>query len=154
VNFFCDEQLGKLNRWLRIIGQDSVWEREIDDDELLKRARDEGRTVLTRDTRLARKADDVEVICLDANYPAHQLREVVELFRDKIEIRVFSRCVECNGTLEAIAKSLVEGKVPPFVFKTQEKFTMCKNCGKLYWQATHRERIDVQLKDILGEMYN
>jgi uncharacterized protein with PIN domain len=153
VKFFCDEQLGKLSRWLRIIGQDSVWEREIGDDELLKRAREEGRIVLTRDTRLHLKAGDVEVVLLDANYPAHQLREVVERFRDGIEIRVFSRCVACNSDIEDIDKSEVEGKVPPFVFKTQERFTRCRGCGKIYWQATHRERVEVQLRDILGEIY-
>ncbi|HUT52359.1 MAG TPA: Mut7-C RNAse domain-containing protein [bacterium] len=153
VKFFCDDQLGKLCRWLRIIGQDAVYEREIADEELIARARSEGRTILTRDTRLAAKAPGAEVVLLDENYPAHQLREVVLRFGDRIEIRVFSRCVACNGEIEATAKEEVREKVPPFVFSTQEKFTRCKSCGKIYWQATHRERVDRALRDVLGELW-
>ena len=151
IKFFCDDQLGKLCRWLRIIGQDAVYEREIADDELVARARAQGRIILTRDTRLAAKAPGAEVVLLNENYPALQLREVAQLFRDRIEISVFSRCVACNGEIEAVAKEEVREKVPPFVFSTQEKFTRCRSCGKIYWQATHRERVDRTLCDVLAE---
>jgi len=153
LKFFCDEQLGKLARWLRIIGQDAAYEREIEDGELLSRAKAEDRMVLTRDTHLEEKGAGARVTWLAANYPAHQLREVVGRFGDRIEIAVFSRCVDCNGEVEAIAKADVEGKVPPFVFSTQEHFNRCVDCAKIYWQATHRERIEVQLRDVLGELY-
>jgi uncharacterized protein with PIN domain len=153
LKFFCDDQLGKLCRWLRIIGQDAVYEREIADHELVTRAREEGRIILTRDTRLAAKAPGAEVVLLEENYPARQLREVVERFRGRIGIRVFSRCVACNGGIEEVEKQEVRDKVPPFVFSTQEKFTRCTGCGKIYWQATHRERVDRALADVLGEMW-
>jgi len=149
---FCDEQLGKLSRWLRIIGVDAEYCREIPDEELLRRAREEGRTVFTRDRGLCGAGDDV--VCLSENYPAHQLREVVEMYRDRLRIRVFERCAVCNGRTEGVKKSEVEGKVPPFVFKTQEKFTRCTRCGRVYWQATHRERVERQLGDMLGELYH
>jgi uncharacterized protein with PIN domain len=109
--------------------------------------------VLTRDTRLAAKAGDVTVIRLEGNYPAHQLREVVALFQGRFEIKVFSRCPACNSEVAPIGKDEVAGRVPVFVFETQERFTHCPGCGRLYWQATHRDRIEVQLRDILGELY-
>jgi uncharacterized protein len=151
--FYCDEQLGKLARWLRIIGQDTAFARDIADDELLRRARAELRIVLTRDTRLAARADGVEVVWLTENYPFHQLREVVELFAGRLVIRVFSRCPDCNGEVEAVAKDAVRDLVPPFVFMSQERFTRCRSCGKIYWQATHHARIDLQLRQVLGEHY-
>lgn len=153
VKFWCDEQLGKLARWLRIIGQDTEYEREIEDRELIRRAGAEGRIVLTRDRGLAGRAGPVEVVCLEANYPAHQLREVVATFRDRIQIRVFSRCVACNGEIEDAARSEVRGLVPPFVWETRQKFTRCTACKNIYWQATHRDRVEVQLQDVLGELY-
>jgi uncharacterized protein len=153
IKFYCDEHLGKLARWLRIIGWDARFDREIDDERLLRRAGEEGRIVLTRDTRLAEKARGVTVVQLRANYPAHQLRELVEMYGDRLELRVFSRCPACNGEVGAMVKAMVEGLVPPFVFATQERFTRCESCGRIYWQATHRERIEVQLRDILGQYY-
>ncbi len=153
TKFFCDEQLGKLARWLRIIGQDTGYQRDIKDRELISRARAEARIILTRDTRLAEKAPDAPVVVLCENYPARQLREVVELFKDRIEIRVFTRCAVCNGEIEEVGKKEVEGKVPPFVYATQENFTRCRSCGRIYWKATHRDRVETQLREVLGELY-
>jgi uncharacterized protein len=153
LRFLCDEQLGKLARWLRIIGLDAEYEREAVDEALLARARHEGRFLLTRDSHLAEKGPDVKVIHLEENYPAHQLREVVEMFRDQFEIRVFSRCPACNGEVAPLDKAAAAGRVPDFVYRTQEHFTYCPHCGRVYWQATHRDRIEIQLRDILGELY-
>jgi len=153
IKFILDEQLGKLARWLRIIGQDAEYQRQVSDDELLARARSQGRVVLTRDRSLAERAAGVTVICLAANYPAWQLREVVERFKERIKIRVFSRCVACNGEVEAVDKDEVRDQVPAFVFATQEQFTRCRRCGKIYGKATHRDRVEVQLKEVLGELY-
>lgn len=154
IKFICDEQLGKLSRWLRVIGQDALYEREIEDDVLLARARGEGRVALTRDRGLAEVAPPgVRVVCLESNYPAHQLREVVELFSGRIEIAVFSRCVSCNGEVREASRSEVAGLVPPFVFETRDRFTRCLACGKIYWKATHRDRVEIQLRDVLGAHY-
>jgi len=153
LRLFCDEQLGKLARWLRILGIDTEYEKEIDDEELINRSRTEGRLILTRDRGLAEKAPDLEVHCLQENYPALQLQEFARLFRDRATIRLFTRCAVCNGEIEEIDKAFVKEKVPPFVYKTQEKFTRCISCGRIYWKATHRDRIEFQLRELLGEFY-
>jgi len=151
--FFCDEQLGKLARWLRIIGQDAAFERKINDRDLIEKARAEGRIVLTRDRKLPALDASIEVHVLAENYPAHQLREVVELFRERIEIRVFSRCAVCNHGVEAAGREEVKDLVPDFVYRTQERFTRCPVCGRIYWRATHQGRVEIQLRDILGDLY-
>ncbi len=153
LRLFCDEQLGKLARWLRILGIDTEYEKEICDEELVRRARAEGRVVLTRDRSLAEKAPDLEVHCFQENYPALQLQEFARLFRDRAKIELFTRCAVCNGEIEEIDKTLAKDKVPPFVYKTQEKFTRCTSCGRIYWKATHRDRIELQLQELLGEFY-
>ncbi|MFO8056861.1 MAG: Mut7-C RNAse domain-containing protein [bacterium] len=153
LKLFCDEQLGKLARWLRILGQDTAYEKDIDDTEIISRSRREKRLILTRDRSLAEKAEGVEVYCLSENYPALQLQEFVRGFRDRVRIRMFTRCAICNGEIEEIEKSKVKDKVPPFVYETQEKFTRCPSCGRIYWKATHRDRIEHQLRELLGELY-
>ena len=153
LRFFCDEQLGKLARWLRIIGLDAKYQRKIDDSKLLSQARKEQRIILTRVSKLAEKDPQAQVVLLKTNYPAHQLREVVEIFKHQVQIKVFSRCAACNGEIEPVPKCEVESLVPPYVAQTQERFTRCKTCGKIYWQATHRQRVEIQLRDILGELY-
>jgi len=153
MKFFCDEQLGKLSRRLRTIGWDAAYEREIDDADLIERARAEGRVVLTRDHRLPEMEADVEIVLLTENYPAHQLREVVEMFGKHLKIEVFSRCVACNGEKEPVSKQDVEGLTPSYVFQTQEEFTRSRDCGKFYWRATHRDRVELQLRDVLGDLY-
>lgn len=151
--FFCDEQLGKLARWMRILGLDTAFARGISDDELLGQAGDDGRIVLTRDTRLGEKSTAAAVVRLTENYPFHQLREVMDQFGDRVMIRLFSRCPVCNGEVEAAAKAEVQERVPPYVFQSQERFTRCRSCGQIYWQATHRERILRQLREALGEKW-
>jgi uncharacterized protein with PIN domain len=153
VKFFCDEQLGKLARWLRIIGVDAKFEPGIEDRDLVARAGAEGRIVLTRDTHLAGLAGPGRVVWLTENYPALQLREVVKMYSDRIEVRVFTRCPACNGEVEGVGKAEVEGLVPEFVWTSQERFTRCVDCKNIYWQATHRSRVEVQLRDILGDYY-
>jgi len=153
LRLIADEQLGRLSRWLKIIGQDVVYRNDWADEELLQQARDEGRIILTRDSHLPEKAAGLPLYLVRENYPAGQLREVVEHFRDRIRIEVFSRCVECNVPLREVPKPEVEGRVPPFVWKTQTEYRACPQCGKIFWSATHRERVEVQLRDILGELY-
>ncbi len=153
LKFICDEQLGKLARWLRIIGLFAEYYGSIDDEVLIGRAGEEGGIILTRDSRLEEKAGCVKVIRLRENYPALQLREVVDMFQDRIEIDVFSRCVSCNGEVCPEEKEKVKDQVPPFVFATRENFTRCGKCNKVYWKATHRDRVEIQLRDILGDLY-
>jgi len=156
IKFLCDDMLGKLARWLRIIGQDVFYQNRIPDQELIETALSQSRLVLTRDLKLAKNLEHKNMpryLVLE-NYPAHQLKEVVEKFADKITIRVFSRCVDCNVPLLEVSKDQVQDKVPPFVFKTQNYFRRCPSCGRVFWSGTHRMHVEEQLRYVLGEIYD
>ena len=142
-SFFADCMLGRLARWLRAVGLDTLYERAIDDDELLRRCRESGRVLLTRDTELTRRAErgGIGSLLIDSERAEEQLRQVIGHFGIEIDReRLFSRCTHCNSAVVEVPREEVEGRVPPFVFRNCKRFTRCPNCDKLYWRGTHRER--------------
>lgn len=151
IKFICDEQLGKLARWLRILGQDVIYKNRFPDNELVALAQKDSRIILTRDSRLAEKAENASLYLVAENYPYYQIREVVKEFRKDMSLRPFTRCADCNVELKEIPKTEVKDKVPPFVYKTQEDFRTCPSCGRIFWSATHMQHIKKQIQDIIGD---
>jgi len=149
--FIADGMLGKLATWLRILGCDVEYYPDIPDAEIVERALRTGRILLTRDTLLIRrrKARDNHFFVMGDGW-RDQLRQVVEAFGIDPAGRFFTRCVRCNAPLEAIDKPLVAGRVPPYVYETQDAFSACPSCGRLYWKATHRGEMERQLREILS----
>lgn len=156
IKFICDEQLGKLARWLKVIGQDVYYKNRLEDYNLMRIAEEESRIILTRDTRLLKKLDEkgIAYFFVSENYPALQLKELVEHFKESIRIRIFTRCTDCNVLLEEVSPEEVKEMVPPFVFRTQKVFRRCPGCGKVFWRGTHRPQVDIQLRSVLGELYD
>lgn len=145
VRFFADSMLGKLARWMRVLGYDVEYEREIDDAELVRRAIKEDRIILTRDTLLVkRRRARGRSFFIESDYIGDQLKRVALRFKTGPE-SALTRCLRCNAILEDVTKEAVEGKVPPYVFKTQERFSICFACGRIYWAGTHKEKM---LKDV------
>jgi uncharacterized protein with PIN domain len=141
--FVADAMLGKLARWLRILGYDTAYDSQADDNELVRQARAEGRILLTRDVELSRRRG-LHCLFIDDEDVDAQLAQVVrELALSTTE--AFSRCVVCNGTLEPADKETILDQVPPYIYRTQERFARCAGCGRVYWPATHwqgmRERL-------------
>jgi uncharacterized protein with PIN domain len=112
---------------------------------LIRAARREGRLILTRDRTIAKKNPPPYVFLHSDDFRA-QLRQVIEECGVDPAKDTFTRCVECNTPLEALTKADVEGKVPPYVFKTQEKFSFCRKCRHIYWPATHQEKMAAELR--------
>jgi hypothetical protein len=142
--------LGKLARWLRVLGCDVEYFPLIDDKDLVARANLTGRLILTRDTLLVRcrmaRANHFFVV---GDHFRDQLRQVVENFAIDPAGRFLTRCLECNALLTEIGKDNVRDLVPPYVYATQEMFRACPLCGRLYWQGTHREKMAREVEDIL-----
>jgi uncharacterized protein len=138
--------LMRLGRWLRLVGADVLMDPALDGAHLLARARTEGRTLLTRDKRL-RTAPDA--LFIEANDLRSQLREA--LARLPFDTRRFAltRCSRCNLPLHQVPREMLSRRVPPFVFASHDKFSVCDGCGRIYWQSTHPERI-AQILDSLG----
>ncbi|HXG53199.1 MAG TPA: Mut7-C RNAse domain-containing protein [candidate division Zixibacteria bacterium] len=149
VRFAADRMLGKLVKWLRVIGQDVIYGPHLSGYGLIRAARREHRTILTRDRKLARKHPPELIFIASDRYP-EQLRQVIEHCRLDPFARAFSRCLECNALLRPLPKESVEALVPPYVFATQEQFSGCPVCRRVFWRATHHEKMLAELKKITG----
>jgi hypothetical protein len=138
--FIVDLNVGRLAKWLRIMGYDALFVPGIEDGELVRLAQEEGRIVLTRDRLIMRRrvvaTGKLGALLIDSDDLDGQLRQVVETYQLNAQ-RGFSRCIECNVSLADVARECVEGRVPPFVFQAQEEFMECPSCQRLYWRGTH-----------------
>jgi uncharacterized protein with PIN domain len=139
--FFADAMLGRLARWLRILGFDCAYESAIADAELVRRAAREERVILSRDRALPEEWRISGIQLLESEGLVEQIREVVRAFDLGGAVRIFSRCNECNEPLRAAAKAEVAGRVPPRILATQEAFRECPACGRVYWEGSHTEHM-------------
>lgn len=150
--FIVDTALGKLAKWLRILGYDTVYWRTDDPTGLLRRARDEGRTLVTRDTRLFKAKGGLEALLIREDNPFRQLKEVVRHFRIVVDQgMLFSRCLACNALLEQIDTEEAKGKVPDHIYHTHQGFSRCPVCRKVYWAGTHYGQMTSVVKRLQKE---
>lgn len=133
--------LGRLARWLRILGCDVLYSPNLSGKGLLSAARREQRVVLTRDRRLARRADMPPYLLVEDDRFREQVCQVVSAFEIDASAGLFQRCVECNGEIEEVPREAAAGRVPEFVLSTQRSFRRCLRCRHLYWNATHVDRV-------------
>jgi len=136
MRFLCDQMLGTLVKWLRILGHDAVYARDGDDDMLLEQAAAGNRMLVTRDRELAERADDA--VFIESTELGEQLRRVVDATGIEIcEDAMLSRCTVCNTPVVTVEKSAVEDIVPEHAYETHEQFWRCPGCGRVYWKGTH-----------------
>ena len=147
VKFAADRMLGRLAKWLRIIGQDVIYGRHLTGYGLIRAARAEDRLILTRDRRLKQKQPPA-FLFIDSNHYREQLRQVIRACGLELGKNLLTRCSECNTLLQSKAKETVEKLVPAYVFSTQEKFSWCPTCRRVYWPATHHQKMLEELKNI------
>jgi uncharacterized protein len=152
ARFAADAMLGKLTKWLRVMGIDVVYDPDIGDQQLMQCAEREGRVLLTRDRRLIRRRGPGRRLLIESDYYHEQVRQVVQVFGLTSRVEVFTRCIRCNTPLRTIAKQVVVGRVPPYVYATQMAFKHCTACGRLYWGGTHRDHMLRQLQVMLGDL--
>lgn len=136
-----DCTVGGLVKWLRVLGYDTRYYPGPADDTCFELCRRQGRILLSRNTKLARKGMRPPVIILRENDPKDQLRQVVKSLGLKPEQGCFlSRCIRCNGRLRRVDRNTVHGLVPDYVWATQRRFSCCERCGRVYWPGTHVTR--------------
>jgi len=148
IRFAADRMLGRLVKWLRVIGQDVIYGPHLTGYGLIRAARQENRLILTRDRGLEKKHPR-EFIFVASDRYGEQLRQVIEACGLKPWDSLFTRCLTCNSLLQAKSKTSVQEIVPPYVFSTQENFVWCPKCRRVYWPATHHDRMVEELKTIL-----
>jgi uncharacterized protein len=150
ARFVTDAMLGKLTKWLRVMGIDVVYDPDTTDAQLLQCAEREGRILLTRDRALMRRRGPARRLYIESDYYHEQVRQVVQVFNLAARVQVFTRCIRCNAPLRAIAKQVVAERVPPYVYATQMTFKYCAPCDRFYWGGTHRDNMARQLQTMLG----
>jgi len=151
MKFAVDCMLGKLAKWLKILGFDSQFFSYIEDDDLLKVAAQEERVLLTRDTGLIQYAakTDVQALFIDHEDWRKQLTQVLDAFILRDKIKPYSRCVECNQALKKISRDKAKNLVTPFVLETASGFALCPLCHRAYWQGTHHQEMDSMIEQLL-----
>jgi len=156
VRFIADVMLGKLARWLRILGYDVLYDPNAEDEILVARAVTEGRILLTKDRylieRWRKKLRQNGYLLLKSDDWREQLKETISHFGLDVQNHRMTRCPDCNGLLEEVPKESVRYKVPFFVFTVHERFARCTQCGKVYWAGSHYERMNATLDELLREL--
>ncbi len=138
--------LGRLAKWLRILGYDTAYRPDLDDPQLVRLARAEGRILLTRDRALARRRG-LRCLLIESEHLADQRRQVVAELGLTTD-GAFSRCPVCNTPLQRMAKTAAEPRVPAHVFRTHHRFSLCPRCNKVYWPGSHRARMQSEIDQL------
>lgn len=137
VKFVVTNELGRLCRWLRLLGYDALYYTSPNRSALIVAALRDARVILTRDAKVSTHRG-ARVIKIKSDKVKEQLGQVIKTLRLKPdEKKMFCRCIICNEELVKLARDLVKGKVPEYVFKTQENFVGCPACQRTYWAGTH-----------------
>jgi len=137
VRFVLDVHLGRLARLLRMFGFDSLYRNFLQDQELVRLARLEKRIVLTRDRGLLKRRSVTHGYLVRSLVPHDQLGEVVRRFDLTAQVRLGSRCVECNVGLQRVPREDVLSRVPPAVGRDYAEFSTCPVCGRVFWRGSH-----------------
>jgi uncharacterized protein with PIN domain len=155
LRFIADGMLGKLTRWLRMLGHDVTYFRSADDEKLVELAKSEKRVLLTRDHKLYQQvvSQGLDAVLVEAMDEAGKLAALAGRFGFRLEIDLsVSRCPKCNAEIEAVSKGVVVDEIPEATSMNYNDFWKCRGCGQVYWQGTHWERIEKTLQEAKSKL--
>jgi uncharacterized protein with PIN domain len=135
--------LGKLAKWLRLLGYDTAYDNVASDAELARQARAEGRVLLTRDRELSKRRG-LRTLLIESEVLEEQVREVQEHLSSPPHPPL-SRCAVCNSVLETVPPAQIADHVPPYVLRTHDEFRRCAGCGRVYWPGSHLDKMGDQM---------
>jgi len=151
--FIVDHNVGKLAKWLRLMGYDALFFDGSDDSQLIATALAEGRVILTRDTQIMKRgivtSGRLKAILIEGDKPELQICQVIESLNLDCQFQPFTICLECNQALLERSKQQVEDRVPPYVFQTQNQYMECPNCHRIYWRGTHWQAMNKKLEKLM-----
>lgn len=145
MKFLCNGMLGKLCKYLRICGVDTLYCNE--GMKALLLARKENRIILTRNTQLKGKEG---VFFVESEILPLQLKRIINHFNLTNSLNFFSRCLCCNELLIKVEKEKVRGSIPYYTYKNFNEFARCPNCTRIYWKGSHYEKMLREIKSIIG----
>lgn len=141
MKFIADCHLGKVAKYLRIFGFNTLYFQTIDDNDIIKIAEDEGRLVLTSDKELYERMKKHNTLYLSHADFQTQLKKVFEHYDLFDKVEPLSRCIACNGELEKVDKQEIIDELQEKTKKYFDNFDRCKNCGKVYWHGDHYKKM-------------
>jgi len=148
--FVLDVHLGKLAAYMRMLGFDTLYRNCLQDAELSRISAGQHRTLLTRDRGLLKRSAVTHVYWLRETGSRAQLAEIVRRFDLAGAIKPFTRCMACNGVLQAVAKAEVRRKLPPRVAEAFDDFRQCPDCRRVFWQGSHYRRMQDWIEQLTG----
>ncbi|MGD8540238.1 MAG: Mut7-C RNAse domain-containing protein [Candidatus Aminicenantes bacterium] len=149
MKFVVDCMLGKLAKWLKILGFDAVFFSKIEDNALLEIAKRESRILLTRDTGLIERAKKAKSLFIESETWRTQVEQVLDEFDLWPDVKPNSRCIECNVRIKDLPREKARNLVTPFVFKNADTFALCPDCGRVFWRGTHLKDMESKIDDFL-----
>lgn len=150
MKFIANGMLGKLTRWLRMLGQDVTYSNQFEDAELIAKAEKEHRVLITRDSGLYQRALSKGIVAfyVEGLTEAEKLAELAERFDFSLTIDLKrSRCPRCNAKIRLTPKETLASKVKKNTFTYYDEFWKCTECGRVYWQGAHWDGIRATLEE-------
>lgn len=149
MRFLTDGMLGKLTRWLRMLGQDVEYTIAMADEALIQKAKGTNRILVTRDLQLFQRATarGVEAFLIEGTHEAENLASLAERFKFELEIDLkISRCPKCNTQIRSVRKDSIIDRIPETTSTHYNEFWECHSCKQIYWQGAHWKRIEKTLR--------
>lgn len=147
--FILDQHLGRLAAYLRMMGFDTLYRNDYHDEELAQVSHDETRILLTRDVGLLKRSVVIYGYFVRETNRHRQLAEITARYHLKDQVIPFSRCMKCNGLVEAVTREQVEDQLPEGIARYYDAFHRCTSCGQVYWKGAHHQRMQALLDEIL-----
>ena len=153
LKFIVDTNVGKLAKWLRIVGYDTLFFNGKNDSRMVATALAQGRVILTRDTQIMKRrvitSGQLKAILIQSDEPERQLHQVIDALNLDCQFKSFTLCLECNQPLLERSKQQVKDLVPTYVFQTQSQYMECPACRRIYWKGTHWQAMTEKLKKFM-----
>ena len=150
MRFLADTMLGRLAKWLRMLGYDTFYDGHIPTEKLISMSSAEERIFLTRNTRVVDKVKPQSFLLVKSEDYREQVREVVNHFHLDISVHRFTRCTLCNVEILPVDKEQVKNLVPEKPYEVFTEFFQCPQCKRVYWSGTHTENTVERLRKILS----
>ena len=146
VRFVVDVMLGRLSKWLRVLGFDALY-RSFDPVHAIGQMAKKGRTPLTRQRKLIPLLEGA--VFIRDNHVGEQLAQLKKgLPLEAHHAEWFSRCLLCNVPLMDAPEDVVRDNIPEYVFyKNINAIRFCPSCGRYFWPGSHRAGMEDQLNN-------
>ena len=150
LKFILDVHLGRLSKYLRLLGFDTLFEKDLNDSQIINISLSQHRIILTRDRGLLKTGTVTHGYWIRSSKPTGQLKEIMNRFNLKSSLIPFSRCLECNGILDEVSKREIMELLLPKTRDFYSEFKKCRTCGKVYWEGSHYEKMKNFIQTVTG----